>query len=81
MAPCGTTHFQVCGLQLYGQCKRQELISKEIMFTFNHWYILFVGNKIIMEVGGSGGGGDTLHMAGICVALKKKKLLSNFKPL
>ena len=52
MAPCGTTHFQVCGLQLYGQCKRQELISKEIMFTFNHWYILFVGNKIIKEVMG-----------------------------
>ena len=41
------------------------------MFTFNHWYILFVGNKIIMEVGGSGGGGDTLHMASICVALKE----------
>ena len=52
MVPCGTTHFQVCGLQLYGQCKRQELISKEIMFTFNHWCILFVGNKIIKEVVG-----------------------------
>ena len=44
------------------------------MFTFNHWYILFVGNKIIKEGGGgSGGGGDTLHMACICFAFKNFK--------